>query len=130
MKHSKIVTVLAIGLLLVIGAIHLIDAREAYGDAAYKGALFLANGVGSIVAAVGVARGARSWGWGLGLAIAVSAFVGYALSRTVGLPLLPAEPDAWFEPLGIASFVAEGVFALLALTVLKKSSFNSQQLAH
>jgi hypothetical protein len=36
--------------------------------------------------------------------------VGYVLSRTVGVPGLPAEPDAWLEPLGVASVVAEVVF--------------------
>ncbi len=122
MKTSKTVMALAIGLLLIIGGIHFVDARAAYGDAAYKGVLFVANGVGSLIAAIGITRGARSWGWGLGLFIAVSAFVGYILSRTVGLPMLPAEPDAWFEPLGIISFVAEGVFSLLAAWTLGRVS--------
>ncbi len=127
MKTSKIMVVTAIALLLIIGTIHFIDTREAYGDAAYKGVLFFANGFGSLVAAFGIARGARSWGWGLGLLIAASAFLGYLASRTVGLPLLPAEPDAWLEPLGITSFVAEGVFSLLALRELSKSAATSKE---
>ena len=36
--------------------------------------------------------------------------IAYCLSRTVGLPYIPAEPDAWLEPLGVASLAAEGLF--------------------
>ncbi len=129
MKTPKIVAAIAILLLLLIGSIHFIDTRESYGDAAYKGVLFFAIGLGSLVAAIGIARGAKTWGWGLGLVIAVSAFLGYLASRTIGLPMLPAEPDAWFEPLGIASFVAEGIFSLLALRVLSKSSASPAKVA-
>lgn len=127
MRTSKIVAAIGIALLLAIGLIHFATARDSFGDAAYKGILFVANGLGSLVAAVGIARGARSWGWGLGLLIAVSAFVGYALSRTVGLPMLPPEPDKWFEPLGIASFAAEGAFSLLAAWVLTHKLDARQQ---
>jgi hypothetical protein len=41
--------------------------------------------------------------------------VGYVLSRTIGLPLLPAEPEAWFEPLGIASLLVEVAFLAIAV---------------
>ncbi|MCU0651935.1 MAG: hypothetical protein MUC39_03225 [Candidatus Omnitrophica bacterium] len=37
----------------------------------------------------------------------------YCLSRTVGLPQIPAEPEAWFEPLGVISLLAEGLFVLV-----------------
>lgn len=124
-NHSKIVAWTGIVLILSIGLIHFIDTRAAFGDATYKGVLFALNGVGGLVAALGIARGARSWGWGLGLLVAGGAFVGYFLSRTVGLPLLPAEPDAWLEPLGITSFLAEGAFVLLALWAFSKAKTRS-----
>jgi len=127
MRTSKITAAVGIALLLMIGAIHFATARDSFGDATYKGILFVANGVGSLIAAFGVARGVRTWGWGLGLLIAVSAFVGYALSRTVGLPMLPAEPDKWFEPMGIASFAAEGALSLLVAWVLTHKVEARQQ---
>ena len=34
-------------------------------------------------------------------------------SRTVGLPFIPAEPDAWFEPLGVAAMIAEVLFIVV-----------------
>jgi hypothetical protein len=110
----KIVAVVAI---VATGFIHLGTARDAFGEATYKGLLFVANGVGALAAAVGVYRD-RDWGWLLGALVAGGAFLGYVLSRTVGLPGLPAEPDAWLEPLGIASLVAEMVF-LLAFAVTR-----------
>jgi uncharacterized membrane protein HdeD (DUF308 family) len=106
--HSlKIIAVVAI---VATGLIHLWTARDSFGEATYKGLLFVANGVGALVAAVGVYRDRADWGWLLGALVSGGAFLGYVLSRTVGLPGLPAEPDAWFEPLGVASVVAEVVF--------------------
>ena len=111
----KVIVALAIVAILVTGAIHLKLAPDAWGDAHYKGILFALNGLGAIVAALGIGLGARSWGWGLGLLIAAGSIAAYIASRTVGLPGLPAEPDAWLEPLGVASLVAEGLFTALAI---------------
>ncbi|GAC1658151.1 MAG: hypothetical protein NVS4B3_25300 [Gemmatimonadaceae bacterium] len=100
-------------LILVTGAIHLIDAPSSFDDARYKGLLFLANGAGAGVSALGIFRGERSWGWGLGALVAGGALVGYIISRTVGLPGLP--PDVWLEPLGILSLVIEAGFLVVFL---------------
>lgn len=117
--HSlRIVAVVAI---VATGLIHLATARDSFGEATYKGLLFVANGVGALVAAVGVYRDRADWGWLLGALVAGGAFLGYVLSRTVGLPGLPAEPDAWFEPLGVASLVAEAVF-LVVFAVTRRQS--------
>src|SRR5713101_2366046 len=93
-----------IALILVTGAIHFIDAPGSFGDATYKGWLFVANGIAAFVAAFGILRG-RGWGWVLGLLVAGGALVGYVVSRTVGLPGL--EPDVWLEPLGVLSLTVE-----------------------
>jgi hypothetical protein len=92
-----------------------------FGDATYAGLLFVANGVGALVAAVGLYRDRADWGWLLGALVAGGAFLAYVISRTVGLPGLPAEPDAWFEPLGVASLLAEVVF-LIALAMAWRRS--------
>ncbi len=103
---------LAIAAILGTGLIHGLEAREAFGDATYKGVLFVANAIGSLVAALGIARDQRA-GWGLGLLVAGGAIIAYVASRAVGLPGLPAEPDAWLEPMGVASLVCEGLFMVL-----------------
>ena len=106
---SKVFRWSGIALILIVGLIHTIDAPECFEEAAYKGWLFYANGLGALVAAYGICRGQR-WGWNLGLLIAAGSLISYVASRTVGLPLIPAEPDAWLEPLGVASLIAEAAF--------------------
>ncbi len=100
-------------LIVITGIVHFIDAPDNFGNAAYKGVLFVLNGVGAIVAAYGIFRGA-AWGWFLGLLIAGGAIAGYIISRTVGLPGLRVDPH-WLEPLGVLSLIVEGLFVLLAI---------------
>jgi hypothetical protein len=108
------------GILLILGTglIHLFNAPDSFDEAFYKGLLFVANGVAAVVAAVGIARGARTWGWTLGLLVAGGAVLGYVASRTIGLPGLEPEPDAWLEPMGVASLVLEALFLVIAATFL------------
>jgi uncharacterized membrane protein HdeD (DUF308 family) len=106
-----------VALILVTGAIHFIDAPSSFGDATYKGVLFLANGIAAIIAAFGIHRGVRTWGWGLGILVAGGALVSYVISRTVGLPGLP--PDVWLEPLGILSLMVEAAFIVLFVQSLR-----------
>lgn len=97
-----------VALILLLGLIHAVDAPDNFSEAAYKGLLFVAIGLGAALAAFGIYRG-RSWGWHLGALVAVGAFVGYVISRTVGLPGLDVD-DAWFEPLGVLSIITEALF--------------------
>jgi hypothetical protein len=115
---SSTVKLLAIAAILGTGLIHAVEAPDSFAEARYKGLLFVANGVGALVAALGTYRN-RQWGWVLGLLVAGGAVVGYAASRTVGLPGLPAEPDAWLEPIGVASLLCEGLFIVLFVVAHK-----------
>ena len=111
-------------LILIIGLIHVIDAKDSFSDAIYKGWLFYANGVVSLIAAYGIYH-KFNWGWNLGLIIAGGSFLGYIASRTVGLPYIPAEPEAWFEPLGIAAMTAEGLFIIVFIGRQLKKTVKS-----
>jgi hypothetical protein len=113
MTPSPAVKWLAIAAILGAGLIHIVEAQPSFADATYKGMLFVANGVGALVAAIGIYRNQRALGWMLGLLVAAGAMAGYVASRTVGLPGLKAEPENWFEPMGVASLVCEGVFVVL-----------------
>jgi len=117
-KAPKILVWLGIILILTIGTIHAVDAKDSFSDAAYKGWLFYANAVGALIAAYGIYNQHR-WGWNLGLLIAAASLIGYVASRTVGLPQIPAEPDAWLEPLGVASLIAEGLFVAVFVKMRK-----------
>ena len=104
---------LAIAAILATGLIHALEARDAFGDETYKGLLFIGNGVGALAAAVGIYRDQRALGWLLGLIVAGGAILAYVASRTIGWPGLPAEPDAWHEPMGVASLLCETLFVIL-----------------
>jgi hypothetical protein len=105
-----------IALILVVGLIHLINSPEDLEEGSYTGALYLANFLGALAAAVGIYRG-KGWGWVLGLLIAGGAFVAYVVSRTVGLPGLPVEEE-WLEPLGVLSLIVEVLFVGVFLAIL------------
>ena len=94
---SRTLKSLAIVAILGTGLIHIMEARDSFSDATYKGLLSVANGLGALVA-----------------------------SRTIGLPGLPAEPDAWFEPMGVASLVCEGLFVVLFAVTQTRRTGASQ----
>ena len=106
-----------VGLILATGLIHLVEVPDSFEEAGYKGVLFILNGLGALVAAFGIYRGQKTLGWTLGMLIAAGSFAGYVASRTVGLPGIPAEPENWLEPMGVASLVAEGLFVMTFLKV-------------
>jgi hypothetical protein len=112
-----------ISLILIVGLIHLINSPGDLEEGSYTGLLYLANFVGALAAAVGIYRG-RSWGWGLGALVSVGAFVGYVVSRTVGLPGLPVEEE-WLEPLGVLSLLVEALFVGLYLTIFIRPTGGS-----
>ena len=116
---SPTVKWLAIAAILGVGLIHLLEAQDAFGDATYKGLLFVANGAGVLIAALGVYRNRQVVGWLLSLLIAAGAALAHVASRTIGLPGLPAEPGAWFEPSGVASLVCESLFVILFVMTRK-----------
>ena len=119
--QGKLLAWIGIMLIALEGLIHLIDAPDSFEDATYMGLSFLAIVLGAALASVGIYRGHR-WGWSFGALIAGSALVGYVISRTTGLPGLPAEE--WLEPLGILSLLVEGLFLGLYLTVTRLSQTN------
>jgi hypothetical protein len=104
-----------LGLLVLIGLIHLFEAPDQFGDATYKGVLFLLNATGCIVAGYGLIRRER-WGWWLGALISLATGVGYVWSRSVGLPGLPRDTEL-FEPIGVVSVLAEVAFCGLTLAL-------------
>ena len=112
-----------ISLIVIVGLIHLINSPEDLAEGSYTGLLYLANFFGAILAAIGIYRG-RSWGWGLGALVAGGAFVGYVISRTVGLPGLGVEEE-WLEPLGLLSLLVEALFVGLFLTVIVRPTGDS-----
>jgi hypothetical protein len=129
-RASRPLMLAGVALILAVGLIHLMDAPDSMTESTTKGLSFYANFVGAIVAAFGIFLH-RTWGWALGILVAAGAFVGYVVSRTVGIFGLP--PGVWMEPLGIASLVVEALFiavALRALTGRRRGAPSKDPAAH
>jgi hypothetical protein len=107
------------GILLVLatGLMHGVEGPAHYHEAAYEGLLFFLNAAGALVAARGISRGATLWGWTLGALLSAGALTLYIASRTIGLPGLEVD-EAWFEPLGVASLLVEGLYVLVYASVV------------
>ena len=109
------------GILLVLatGLIHGVEGPTHYHEAAYQGILFFLNAAGALVAARGISRGATLWGWTLGALLSAGALTLYIVSHTIGLPGLEID-DEWFEPLGVASLLVEGLYILVYASVMTR----------
>jgi hypothetical protein len=125
-RASRMWMLAGVLLILLVGLIHLMDAPDSMTESTTKGLFFYANFVGAIVAAVGIFLN-RTWGWALGFLVAAGAFIGYIVSRTVGIFGLP--PDVWMEPLGIAALVVEALFIAVALRAFTASRQESPERA-
>ena len=109
------------GLVLVLatGLIHGVEGPAHYHEAAYQGRLFFLNAAGALVAVRGIYRGEKLWGWTLGVLISAGALTLYIVSHTIGLPGLEID-DEWFEPLGVASLLVEGLYVLVYASVMTR----------
>src|SRR5215218_9494257 len=100
----------SMALILSIGAIHVIEAPAHFKAAAYLGVLFAMNFAGTLVAAIGIFRGAKCWGWTLGALISVLSLLAYLASRLFGIPGFAEAAGEWDEPLGTLAMILEGLF--------------------
>ena len=91
----------------MVGLIHLALADEYLSEARYLGLLFIAGGVASLYAAVRLWLARDVVAWLLGALVAAGMFVGFILSRTVGLP---GFREAEWEPSGIVSLILEAAY--------------------
>src|ERR671932_826650 len=114
------------GVLLIVacGLIHLVSAPDHLQEATYIGVLFLANGAGALVAAVGIYQD-RLWGWLLGALVAGGAFVMFIVSRLIGLPAYQEHVGMWVgdsfgDRLGIPSLFVEAPLVVLSAMVVTR----------
>jgi hypothetical protein len=117
-------------LIFLIGGAHLLIVGEHFLAATYLGLLFLANFFGSAVAAFALYWSPNRWGWLLGGLISGGAFVGFIVSRAVGLPGFEEEAGKWLSISGLLCLMMEGGFltlALLALTPQGRALVRTQQ---
>ncbi|MER6052123.1 hypothetical protein ABT168_32600 [Streptomyces sp. NPDC001793] len=97
----------AVCALLSAGA-HLLIAPEHLKEVAYIGVLFTVGGGTLLFTALGLAWRNPVPAWLLGVVVSGGMLLGFALSRTVGLP--GYQDEGWDPPYGILCMVAEVVF--------------------
>ncbi len=107
-----------VALILAVGLVHLWEAPAHFEATPYVGVLFVANFVASLVSAVGIVRGAKTWGWSLGVLVSLGALLAYLGSRAIGLPGLAEAVGDWDEPLGTFAMMMEGLFLVGYSTVM------------
>jgi hypothetical protein len=115
---DAIARAVAIGGLLGIAVIHVLQLPEAFAEIGYLGALFIAAVAGSVVLAAALARTSDDRAWAGAGALAALILIGYLLSRSVGLPGFTGDTGNWSEAPGLVSMVVESLEIVLAGTVL------------
>jgi hypothetical protein len=98
-----------------IAVTHLTDLPEKINEAPYMAMLFCGLIAASAGVGIALATGHRAAVlWPLAGAIALPPLIGYALSRSVGLPQLEDHVGDWLNPAGVASLVFEAVLVALS----------------
>ncbi|UQX86710.1 hypothetical protein M6D93_10340 [Jatrophihabitans telluris] len=103
--------------LVGVALVHVLDVQGKMHELPYVGWLFVIEIVGSLLVAEWLIRADDLRAWLISGALAGGALLGYATSRTVGLPGdHGGDKGNWLEPLGLASLLIEAIVVLLVAT--------------
>ena len=101
-----------------VALIHLLELQGKLKETPYLGVGYIVLIAACVVSgAMLLHRNSRA-GWIIGGGAALATFVGYALTRTIGLPKATGDIGNWLEPIGLASLFVEGIVAAIAVYVL------------
>jgi hypothetical protein len=113
-REAAVRGTIAVGL-AGVAVIHAVDGVGKWSEARYVFWMYMALIAGALVTAGAVLfTRSRAALFAAG-AVAASAFAGYVVSRTTGLPNATGDVGNWTEPLGLASLVVEGCVVAVAL---------------
>lgn len=116
--RDGIMRALAVAGLAAVALIHLLDTPGAFREQPYKGWLYLALIVGSLVTARALLSGSDSLAWVAATLLPLGALAAFVISRTAGLPGGGDDIGNWSEPLGLASLFVEGSLITLGASVI------------
>jgi hypothetical protein len=102
-----------------IAVIHAVDSVGKWSEVRYVFWMYMALIVGALATGGAVLFTRSRLALLAAGAIAASAFAGYVLSRTTGLPSATDDIGNWTEPLGLASLVVEGCVVALVLAAYR-----------
>jgi hypothetical protein len=115
---DAIARAVAVGGLVAIALIHVLQLPDAFDEIGYLGALFIAAVVGSVLLAAILTRTSDDLAWTATGGLAAVILLGYVLSRSVGLPGFTEDVGESAEAPGLASMVIEGLLVFLTTAVL------------
>jgi hypothetical protein len=124
---DAIARVVAIGALVAIALIHVLQLPEAFAAIGYLGALFTAAAAACLVMAAVLTRTSDDLAWTAAGGLSALILCGYVLSRSVGLPGFTNDTGEWSEALGLASMVVETQLVLLTAVVLVSRRYPSRR---
>jgi hypothetical protein len=118
--HHRVV-LRAVGVLGLLGValVHVLDLPGKFHEVPYLGVAYLLLIVGTIATAAVLIRHDSRRAWMAAVILAGATWLGYALSRTTGLPSATDDVGNWFEALGLASLFIEACVVLVSLYALR-----------
>ena len=116
--NDAIARIVAIGGLVAIALIHVLQLPDAFEEAGYLGGLFIAAVAASLTLAAVMTRTSDDRAWLAAGGLAGLILLGYVLSRSVGLPGFTDDVGEWSEVPGLASMVAESLLGIVTVAVL------------
>jgi hypothetical protein len=126
---DAIARAVAIGGLVAIALIHVLQLPAAFDEIGYLGALFIGAVVGSLLLAAILTRTSDGLAWTATGGLAAVILLCYVVSRSVGLPGFTNDVGEWAEAPGLASMVIEGLLVFLTTAVLLTREHPMRSLA-
>lgn len=111
-----VVRLAGIGLMLLVGAIHLLTLPDHFRAAPYVGVAFGVLTAGTIVSVVVILQGRRR-GWTLGAALCGVALVAYLISRAFALPGFGEAAGSW-TAVGSVAMILEALYLGLYFSIV------------
>jgi hypothetical protein len=115
---DAIARTVAIGALVAIAVIHVLQLPTAFASIGYLGALFIAAAAACLALAAVMTRTSDDRAWAAAGGLAALILLGYVISRSVGLPGFTDDAGEWAEAPGLASMVVESLLVFLTAAVL------------
>jgi hypothetical protein len=129
---DAIARAVAIGGLVSIALIHVLQLPVAFAAIGYLGVVFIAAAAACLVLAAVLTRTSDDSAWIAAGGLAGLILLCYVLSRTVGLPGFTEDIGEWSEAPGLASMVVETllVFLTAAVFVSRRQPMRGAGTAH
>ena len=121
--HDRTIT-RSVGVLGLLGValVHLLDLQSKFHETPYLGVAYLGLIAGTLATAGVLVRHDSRRAWIAALVLAMATFLGYAVSRTTGLPSATDDVGNWLESLGLASLFIEACVVVLSTYALRTPS--------